>query len=255
MQAQNRQSRLAILCIIGALALIGCGSNSAPAHTITILAAASLTESITDIADAYRIDHPDTRVICAFAGSQILAAQILEGARFDLFCSADEHQMNRVRDLVGAPVPFAAGRLVVITPASSEHPDALTALDAAERIAVAAPEVPAGRYTRTAMLQLGLWDMVQPKSLSLEESVRGALTRVVMGEADAGIVYAADTQSAPTDSIRIHELPVSVTTRAQYLAAICNTAPNPTAARAFLDYLTTNDQAQRILRAHGFDSP
>ena len=254
MRAPNPHSHLVALFLV-VLLLTGCDNTPRPTNTITILAAASLTESLTDITTAYESEYPDASITLAFAGSQILAAQILEGARFDLFLSADQFQMDRVRDLVGAPIPFAHGRLVVITPAASNHPDALIALESATRIAIAAPEVPAGRYAIDACKQLGLWDMVRPKTLSLEESVRGALTRVIMGEADAGIVYASDTRAAPANSIRIHELPDTVTVRAQYLAAISDAASNPTAAQAFLDCLTTNEQAQRILSAHAFDTP
>ncbi len=255
MPALTLRTHLAVLYAVLSIAISGCGASSTDEHTITILAASSLTESITEIANAYEAEHPGTRIDCAFAGSQILAAQILEGARFDVFLSADDHQMTRVEGLVDEPIAFAQGRLVVITPARSTHPDALTALSAASRIAIAAPEVPAGRYARAACEQLDIWDAVKPKALALEESVRGALTRVIMGEADAGIVYASDTLSAPSGSITIHEFNDRVNTRAQYLAAISTESTNQSAARAFLNELTTSTTAQDILRAHGFDAP
>jgi len=255
MPALTVRIHLAVLLAAITIALSGCGASSTDHDTITVLAASSLTESITEIAAAYESDHPGTQINCAFAGSQILAAQILEGARFDIFLSADEHQMSRVADLVNEPVAFAEGRLVVITPAIAAHPDALTALSAAQRIAIAAPEVPAGRYARAACEQLGIWDAVNPKALALEESVRGALTRVIMGEADAGIVYASDTLSAPSGSIAIHEFPDTVTTRAQYLAAIRTNSSSTSITAAFLNALTTSTTAQDILRAHGFDAP
>jgi len=255
MPARTLRTHLAALCTLFTTALAGCGASSSNEHTVTILAAASLTESITDIAAAYEADHPGARVRTAFAGSQILAAQILEGARFDLFCSADDNQMDRVGGFTNAPIPFATSRLVVITPASTTAVDAAGALAGAERIALAAPEVPAGRYARAALEQLGLWDAARPKALSLEDSVRGVLTRVVMGEADAGVVYATDTDSTHAGTIRVFELPGSVTVRAHFLAATGSAPPNPAGADDFLTYLVTDASAQAILRAHGFDTP
>ena len=88
-----------------------------------------------------------------------------------------------------------------------------------------------------------------------DANLEGALTRVIMNEADAGIVYASDTLSAPANSIAIHEFPDQVTTRAQYLAAISNDSTNQSTSAAFLSELTTSTTAQATLRAHGFDAP
>lgn len=256
MPVRSSQFALLTLLLMAALSVLGCSGGDGDPGTITVLAASSLTEAVEEIARAYERDHPGTRVVCSFAGSQVLAAQLLTGARAGVFLSADALQMERVRELVVEPVAFASGRLVVIAPAGSGYPGARAALMEAERVAIAGPEVPAGRFARAACARMGVWESVGARALSEEESVRGVLVRVLMGEAGAGIVYATDVAAAPSGSLSVFELPDDGLANPVYLGAVCNGASNPELAREFLRFLASDDGAARgILIAHGFGAP
>jgi molybdate transport system substrate-binding protein len=250
------QIAMLTLLLMVVLSVRGCRVGDGDAGTITVLAASSLTEAVESIARAYEREHPGARIVCSFAGSQVLAAQLLTGARADVFLSADAIQMERVRGLVGEPVGFASGRLVVIAPAPAGYPDARAALLGAERVAIAGPEVPAGRFARSACARMGVWGSVGARSLSEEESVRGVLVRVLMGEAGAGIVYATDVSAAPSGALSVFEMPDGGGADPVYLGAVCNGAANPVMARGFLGFLASDDGAARgILNAHGFGAP
>ncbi|MCB9837998.1 MAG: molybdate ABC transporter substrate-binding protein [Phycisphaeraceae bacterium] len=223
--------------------------------TITVLAAASLTEVVTEIAREFEAQRPGVRVECSFAGSQLIAAQLLTGARADVFLSADAAQMDRVAALVGEPVAFASGRLVVIAGAGSGYPDVAAALTGAPRIALAGPVVPAGRLAEETCARLGVWDSVRPRVVTREDSVRGVLMRVVMGEADVGIVYATDVAAAPGGSVVALAIPDQSDERPVYLGAVCLESDHPEAASAFLGSLTTDPAARATLRSHGFEAP
>ena len=244
----------ALLCGAGILTPQGCSRGSENTD-VTVFAAASLTGVITEASRLYEQEHPGALVVCSFAGSQVLAAQLLSGARADVFLSADSAQMDRVSEMVGAPAAFASGRLVVIALAPAGYADALAALAGAERVSVAGPEVPAGRYARAVCERLGVWEAVGAKSLSEEESARGVLVRVLMGSADAGIVYATDAKSAPAGDLAVYPLPEVEGVKPVYLGAVCKGSSDPAAARAFLDFLTSDGAARAIFEAHGFGAP
>lgn len=237
------------------LTVSACGKPTPqPVTRTTVLAAASLTEAITEAAETFEQAHPDARIDCSFAGSQVLAAQIEAGAPAGLFLSADDVPMRRVRGLTSEPVAIASGHCIVIAPADTTFENATEALANARRLAFAGPEVPAGRFARAVCEQLGILASAESRALSQEESVRGVLTRITMGEADAGIVYATDSKTLPTGFLRVFPLPDGVGAGPKYLAALCNDAPHPEAAASFLAFLTS-DQGQSILRAHGFGAP
>lgn len=253
----SRPLQIAALMLISAIMLSvpACGSSAPqPRSTTIVLAAASLTEALTEAAEAFEQAHPNARIDCSFAGSQVLAAQIEGGAPAGLFLSADDVQMHRVSALTSQPTAIASGRCVVIAPADTTLSDATDALTNAWRLALAGPHVPAGRFARDVCEHLDILESAEARALSQEESVRGVLTRVAMGEADAGIVYATDARTLPTGFLRIFPLPEGADTGPTYLGAVCNDAPHPQAAASFLAFLTS-DEGQSILRSHGFDAP
>lgn len=247
------------------LALLLCAmlaAVAAPARAeVTVFAAASLTDVLQPLADAYaQTSGQGVRV--AFGSSATLARQIAAGAPADLFISADAAWMDTL-EATQAIVPasrrvLAGNRLVLVAPAA--RPIALTltpglpladALDGG-RLALADPDsVPAGRYARAALTHLGAWDAVAPH-LVRGEDVRHALRYVARGEAPLGIVYLSDARAEPAVVI-VAVFPEDSHPPIVYpMAAAARAAP--AAAEAFMAYLL-GDVAQSALRAAGFTAP
>jgi molybdate transport system substrate-binding protein len=232
-----------------AAALAGCGGS---AHaSVTVFAAASLTDAFADVATAFEAAHPDTRVVLNLASSSRLAAQILSGAPADVFASADRAQMERVGDagLVVAPQVFATNTMVLVTEAG--NPLGITGLadlaDPGIVVVLAAEEVPAGRYASEVLTAAGA--AVGPASR--EATVRSVLAKVSLGEADAGIVYATDAAAA---GVTVIEIPDAVNVTASYPIAVVADAPNRSGAAAFVSFVHS-PEAGAILARHGFGTP
>jgi molybdate transport system substrate-binding protein len=257
-----RRAVSAVLAVAAVLVGGACGeddgtpaSGSSPPAidgTVTVLAAASLTEAFEELAGAFEADHPGVDVVFTFDGSSALAAQILEGVPADVFASADDANLADVVDggaAAGGVVPFATSSLqIVVARGNPLGIEGLADLTADLRLALCALEVPCGRYAAEAFARAGL--DVPPASA--EDNVRGVLTKVALGEADAGIVYVTDVRAnAEVEGV---DLPASHQVSAAYPATALAEAPNPRAADAFVDFLTSTT-AQRILATHGFGSP
>lgn len=248
----------AVLC--GLVAAAGCAREGGPitdagddlSGTVTVLAAASLTNAFEDVAAAFEARHPDVGVALSFDGSSALAAQIEEGVPADVFAAADERDLAAVADadlVAGDPVDIATNDLqIVVAEGNPLGIRGLADLTADLRLALCADEVPCGRYSAEAFDRAGL---TTPEA-SAEENVRGVLTKVALGEADAGLVYVTDVAAA--DDVEGVALPEDHQVLATYPAAVLADAPNPEAATAFLAYLT-DTEAQAILAAHGFGGP
>ncbi|MGH2805800.1 MAG: molybdate ABC transporter substrate-binding protein [Actinomycetota bacterium] len=214
---------------------------------IVVFAASSLTDVLEEL---------DADVDYQFAGSDELALQITEGARADVFVSADE---SYVRDLheagsVDEPVPIATNRLVLVVP--SANPAGIDTLEDAAapgvKVVVGAPGVPVGDYTRQMLAALGL-DDVLANVVSNEEDVRAVLGKVALGEADAGFVYATDVGAVDED-VRVIEPPESAQPRIVYAAAVVPSGDDLQRARAFIERLT-GEQGRRLLQDAGFGLP
>ena len=198
------------ILLVGLLsALLGLGLGLAPAQAQqrgpTVLAAASLQESLTAAANAWTA-RGNARPLLSFAASSALARQVEAGAPADLFISADEEWMDYVaaKGLIRANsrVSFLSNRLVLIAPASSttritiRRNFPLARALGNGRLAMANPDsVPAGRYGRAALTSLGVWNAVSGK-VAGAENVRAALALVERGEAPFGIVYATDARAS-----------------------------------------------------------
>jgi molybdate transport system substrate-binding protein len=261
-----------------ALALTACGgssageeaastsSSSAPAGeelsgTLTVFAAASLTDVFGELGDQLMADHPDLDIQFNFAGSSALAAQLEQGAPADVFASADEAQMARVTDagLAGDAKPFASNRLMlafpVDNPAGLERPETAgipsiaDLLDRDVTLAVCAPEVPCGAAAAEVLDRAGLGDVPD----TYEDDVRAVLTKVQLGEVDAGLVYRTDVLAAG-DAVGAWAFREAEAARNRYPVAALEDAPNPEAARAFVDLLLS-DEGSRVLTEAGFLEP
>lgn len=236
--------------LLAGLALVATACADDP-PTVTVLAASSLTEAF----DAIERDveaRLDVDVRVSVAGSQRLATQVIEGAPADVLATADDVQMQRVVDeglVAGTPTVFARNRLVVVLSGPDVAVRGLADLDdPGVDVVLAAPEVPAGRYARQALDAVG----IEVEPVSLEPSVRAVLSKVELGEADAGIVYATDVPPpGPDRDVTVRELPRGAGPEATYSIAVLDDAPNPDHARAFVDHVRSVEGRTR-LSALGF---
>lgn len=267
---------LAVLAVLGATACSGPEGDPAPGEaevltdpdgdpglrgTLTVFAAASLTEVVEQLGERLEEENPQLEVRFNLAGSSALAAQLEQGAPADVFASADEQQMARVADagLAGEPEVFAANRLMLAFPLDDPAgidrvveagiPGIADLLDRDVVLAVCAPEVPCGAAAAEILDRAGLADVPD----TYEEDVRAVLTKVVLGEVDAGLVYRTDVLSAG-DQVLARAFREAEGARNRYPVAVLDDAPNPDAARAFVDLLLS-DEGRRVLTEAGFAEP
>ena len=240
------------------LVLAACGGSPAtgPARReLTVSAAMSLKEALLDLERAFEKDHPEIDVMFNFAGSQILAAQLLEGAPADVFASADHAQIERAQRRLGAPRVFARNRLVIVAPAADAKVQAPADLTApGVRLVLAAEGVPAGAYARAAFDKLGLRAAALANVVSQEENVRGVVGKVAAGEADAGVVYATDVTEGVKDKLRVVAFAGAEDIVPTYEVAVVTDSKEPALAAAFVDALAGPPGAA-ALQARGFLPP
>ncbi len=232
---------------------------------LVVFAAASLTESFTEIAKVFESQHPGVKVVFNFAGSQQLSQQLGQAAPADVFASANTKEMNnaiqakRVAD--GSQKTFAHNKLVVIypkgNPAGLEKLQDLT--KSGLKLVLAAKEVPVGQYAldfldkanKDAAFGATFKDDVLRNVVSYEDNVKSVLTKVVLGEGDAGIVYLTDISLANADKVGRIDIPDALNTVATYPIATVSDAAQPQLAQAFVD-LVLSAQGQQILAKYGF---
>lgn len=225
---------------------------------ITVAAAASLTNVVDDLGAAFTA-ATGTEVRTSFASSAVSARQVINGAPFDVFLSANrawiDEVANRDAVLAEAIVPFASNRLVV-----AAHADMATAATLNDlisqailmqlRIGIADPRsVPAGIYARQALESLGLWADVEPLLVYLQNA-RSVLAYVERGETPLGLVYATDINVTPT-VLAAADIEPALHDEIAYVGAVPVSAADPVAGKAFLDFIAT-DAAQMIIESHGF---
>lgn len=232
----------------------GSGSGSdggAPKADLTVLAAASLTDVFKTAGAAYEKSHPGTKLTFSFAGSQELVAQVGQGAPADVLVTADTKSMEKVKADTGKPTVIARNRLVIAT--GEGNPHKIAALkdlaDPKLKVVLAAPEVPAGKYSKKILDAQKL----TVKPVSQEPNVRAVLSKVEMGEADAGLVYRTDAASA-AGKVDAVEIPDAQNAVAAYPAATLTSSRHSEAAAAFVAWLST-PEAQKILQDAGFQKP
>lgn len=231
-----------------------------PGRTLTVFAAASLRDVFDALGTIFERQHPGVRVQFNFAGSQELRTQIGQGAPADVFASADTRHMDSAHEagLVDTPRMFATGAPVIVVPA--DNPGRVTSvadLATVQRLVIGAPEVPIGTYTLQILEKAkdrygaDFPARVQARVASRELNVRQVLTKVSLGEADAGIVYRTDARSVG-DKVRVIEIPAELDVRAEYPIATVAGAPQSDLARAWVN-LVTGPTGQAALKKAGFD--
>jgi molybdate transport system substrate-binding protein len=262
---------LSALTIAAALVLTACGSSGDEASgtssqnatasaagelsgTLTVFAAASLTDVFTELGDRLMADNPDLAVQFNFAGSSALATQLMQGAPADVFASANLDQMTVVTDAdlqAEDPTVFTENVLEIAVPA--DNPGDVTGLadfaDPDLTLAVCAPDVPCGAAAVQVFEAAGITAVPDTE----EEDVRAALTKVQLGEVDAALVYRSDVRSAGSDVEGI-EFPEAEEAVNDYPICLLAEAPNPAAAQAFVD-LVLSDDGQEALASAGFRAP
>jgi molybdate transport system substrate-binding protein len=241
---------LGFALVVGLATACGDDGGDGATGNLTVLAAASLTESFTELGRAFEADHPGTRITFNFDSSSALATQANNDVPADLFASADQSNMKKVTDAGNATDPkvFAHNRLAIVV--AKGNPKKIAGLADLARPGVSfvlcAPEVPCGRYAAEALGKAG----VKGTPKSLETNVKGVVTKVSTGQVDAGIGYATDARAAG-GSVEGVDIPDEQNVIADYPAALLKQAPNAELARAFLEYILGAD-AQGVLARYGF---
>lgn len=264
-------TRLRRTALVGGIALllsaaVACGSQDnepssggspAPREAlrgeITVLAAASLTESFETIGADFEETHPDTSVIFSFGSSSTLAAQIKEGAPADVFAAANESTMQQVTDagLNAEPTLFATNVLEIAVPPG--NPADVTGLgdfaDESLRLAICATEVPCGAAAEQVFETSG----IDAEPDTLEQDVKAALQKVQWDEVDAALVYRTDVASAgdQVEGIGFDEAESAIN---NYPIATLTESSNPELAQAFTDHVLSDDGAE-VLSSVGFETP
>jgi molybdate transport system substrate-binding protein len=259
-------NRILVAAAVTALVLTGCsaaadGGGEGPGTeipdpatgTITVFAASSLTEVFGALETTFEQEHPSADVVLSFGGSGALATQIISGAPADVFAAASEPPMTTVTGAGDAadPTIFTTNTLEIAVPPG--NPAGITGLaDLADpdlTIALCDPSVPCGAAGETLIHQAGY----QPAPDTLEEDVKAVLTKIELGEVDAGLVYVTDVVAAG-DRVEGIEVPEAPDVVSKYPIAVLAGAPNPEGARAWLDFVLS-DEGQAALAAAGFVAP
>jgi molybdate transport system substrate-binding protein len=248
----------------GSTTTSGSGSTPTPAPiNLNVFAAASLTESFTEMANTYHQQHPNVIIKLNFNGSQILEQQIANGAPADIFASADLTNMQKASNagLVNASQIFVKNRLVVIIPAS--NPGNINSLKDLTRkgikIDIEAKTVPAGNYTRQVLANMsksadygsGFGNAVLANVVSEETNVKAVVQKVQLGEADAGFVYRSDVTAAVANKLQFMTIPTAYNVTAQYPIAVVKSSTHSSDAQAFIDFVLST-AGQDILQKYHF---
>lgn len=260
-----RRPRSVVVTLVAAatLTLAACGSStssgaspsasSSVSGSITVFAAASLKESFTTIGKAFEAANPGTTVTFSFGASSTLATQITQGAPADVFASASTRTMDTVTGAgdAGDPTTFAVNTMEIATPNPQKVPvSALADLaNASVKTVVCQKDVPCG----AAAAKLFEQNKLTVTPVSEEADVKAVLTKVELGEADAGIVYVTDVL-ANDEEVDGVEIPADVNVDAIYPIATVAEAPSPDGAAAFVAYLLS-EEGQQVLADFGFLPP
>jgi molybdate transport system substrate-binding protein len=251
-----------------ALAL-GTSLATASAQTppkIKVFAAASLTEAFNALGPAFT-KKTGIAVTFNYGGSDTLATQLKQGAPGDVFASANLTQMKVVNDaglVAGAPKTFAKNRLVLVAPKDDtvKVTSPLDLIKPGVKVVLAAPTVPVGAYARATFAKMtalagyppDFAAQIEKNVVSNELDVKAVVTKVALGEADAGVVYSTDVTPTVAPKLDVFPIPAGVVPDIEYPIAVLKGAADPKSAQAFVDYIAS-PEGQSFLRARGFISP
>jgi molybdate transport system substrate-binding protein len=238
-------------------------STTAPAANLTVFAAASLTGAFNEMGALFEKKHPGAKVTFNFAGSQDLRSQLEQGAQAEVFASADTKNMDQLKGenlLRSDPQVFAHNRLVVIVPKS--NPAGIKTLQDLSKpglkIVIADASVPVGNYALQALDKMSadssfgasFKETVLKSVVSKETNVKAVVSKVSLGEADAGIAYSTDAQAA-AEKLTTIEIPDAFNVIATYPIAALKSAGMTSAANEFVEFVLSPD-GQAVLAKYGF---
>ncbi|MEP6844270.1 MAG: molybdate ABC transporter substrate-binding protein [Pseudolysinimonas sp.] len=261
-----RPARAALLAtsVAAALLLAGCSAPSATptatqtvdplTGTVTVLAAASLTEVYGDLAARFEKLHPNVTITESFGGSSALATQIVQGAPADLFATANEATMKTVSDAglaAETPIVYATNVLTLVVPPS--NPAVVKTLadlaNPSVKVALCDKTVPCG----SAALTLLAAEKLTVKPVTLETDVKAVLTKVELDEVDAGLVYVTDAQTAG-DKVKQIAVPDAANVINRYPIVLLSGSTNKAAAKAFQQFILSTTGLLALKNA-GFGTP
>jgi molybdate transport system substrate-binding protein len=267
-----------MVAVVLTLVMSGCASKarSAPLkqqptgdrHTrLLIFAAGSLADSFPASGELYENQNPDQRLVFNIAGSHQLASQILQGAPADVFASANWAQMQKLinADFIDAKnvQSFASNSLVIIFPVENQAGIQSIADLAKPGLSLVLGDhaVPVGKYSlefldqisQTTGLGPGFKTLVLSNIVSYETNVRSVLNKVLLAEADAGIVYSSDIHAFPAGEIGQIEIPAEFNVDAKYYIAPLNTSAYPGQSQDFINFIRSKD-GQALMQQFGFSS-
>lgn len=255
----------AALALVVALAA-GCGDDapegrpggtdgSGPSGSVTVAAAASLTEAFEELAAVFEEANPDASVELDLGASSALATRILQGAPVDVFASADEANMQKVSTaglVDGTPRVFARNALEIATrPGNPERVRGLADLPRVDVVALCGKEVPCGRSADQALARAGV--VIPESRVTRGQDVKATLGAVSEGDADAAVVYTTDVRAAGRAVTGV-EIPEAQNVPAVYPIAVLRDAGRPEVAAAFVG-LVTSPRGREVLASFGFRAP
>lgn len=262
------------LLLAGMAVLAGCGGQNGAEHgktMLTVFAAASMTETMNEIAKAYQQEHPDVEIVYNFDSSGTLKHQIQNGAACDVFISAAQKQMDQLdasKDeranperldfvLPGTRIDLLENKVVLATPEG--NPKQITGFDdmaqkledGSIRLVMGNSDVPVGQYTQKILAHYGLDEqaVAEQGRITYGSNVKEVTTQVKEGSADCGIIYGTDAYSAGLKPVG--EATKDMCGQVVYPAAVLKTSAHQDAAKAFLTYLQ-GEKAMAVFEDVGF---
>jgi molybdate transport system substrate-binding protein len=251
-----RPFRIAAVAVIAALSLSSCGGDdnggSGDKTKLTVFAASSLTNTFGELEKAFEKDHPDVDVVISFDSSSTLATQITSGSPADVLATADQPSMQIIVDAgdnAVTPKPFASNTMAVVTP--PDNPAGITSVSDIDKgdFVVCDPSAPCGEVAARILQKAG----VTAKPASYGEKVTAVLETVELGEADAGMVYVTDAQTAG-DKVNAIDIPDDLNVVTPYYIAAVKDSPNADLAKEWIS-LVESHAGQGVLQKAGFGQP
>jgi len=260
-----------LLVLAVSLALVSCGGSGGASEggekkqsgTLTVLAAASLTDAFGELAGTFEKAYPGVEVKASYESSSTLLAQIQQGAPADVFASADETKMDAAVDdgfVNGEPRIFVKNREIIMVP--KDNPAGVEGFqDISEpgvKLVLAEDEVPVAEYAKEILCKAdeeyggGFEKAVMSNIVSREADVRASVNRVALGEADATFGYESDYTPDVRDKVETVEIPEDLNITAAYPIAVLEGSKDPDLAKEWLD-LVTGEEGQKVLEKWGFE--
>ena len=235
------------------LMLSGCSRSGQHSEAITIFAASSLVDILTEAELLFEASNPQFDILLSYAATSLLVRQIEQGAPADLFVSASQPWIDyliKIGDVGGPARQLAGNKLVVAAQNGTDPMGELSELGRFSSIALADPShVPAGIYGRQGLECLNLWEELSPNIVPTLD-VRTALLSIKTGAAEVAIVYASDMLSSE-DVMILLDWPVGCAPEIRYLGAVIEESPNSAGAAAFLEFIAHPEQGP-LWEKHGF---